>query len=205
MHASEVERSRVDVPVGLETHAETNLRFIRYTMERSVVFTALPGRGSILIGVTALAASWLAAAQEDFNSWLTIWLLEAALAVGIAIATTIPKFRELETPAILRPVRNFALGMAPPFLAAAVLTGAFVWSGQFNWIIPGTWLLLYGCGIATGGAFSIRIVPVMGLCFMLLGGLTLFVPPAFHDALLAIGFGGLHIVFGAIITRRYGG
>jgi hypothetical protein len=95
--------------------------------------------------------------------------------------------------------------MAPPFLAAAVLTGAFVWSGQFNWVIPGTWLLLYGCGIATGGAFSIRIVPVMGFCFMLLGGLTLFVPPALHDALLAIGFGGLHIVFGAIITRRYGG
>ncbi len=191
--------------MGLDVRAVANLRFIRQTMERSAVFTSLSGRGAILIGVTAVAASWIASGQAEFTGWLGIWLAEAAVAILIAIATTLPKVRGLETPATLRPIRNFALGMAPPFLAAGVLTAAVAGAEQFNWVIPGMWLLLYGCGIATGGAFSIRIVPIMGLLFMLLGTLALFLPSTLHDALLAFGFGGLHIVFGVIITWRYGG
>ena len=205
MEASHQGPSGVEVPVGLDVRAVANLRFIRQTMERSAVFTSLSDRGAILIGVTAFGASWIASNQAQFTGWLGIWLAEAAVAILIAIATTLPKVRGLETPATLRLIRNFALGMAPPFLAAGVLTAAVAGAEQFTWVIPGMWLLLYGCGIATGGAFSIRIVPVVGLLFMLLGTLALFLPPTLHDALLAFGFGGLRIVFGVIITWRYGG
>ena len=192
-------------PVRLDARAEANLRFIRQTMERSSVFTSLSGRGAILIGVTAVGASWMASRQADFSGWLGIWLAEAAAAILIAATTTLLKVRLSETPAMMRPLRNFAFGMAPPFLAAGVLTVALARDEQLTWMVPGTWLLLYGCGIATGGAFSVRMVPVMGGCFMLLGTLALFVPSTLHDTLLALGFGGLHIVFGVIITRRYGG
>ncbi len=205
MEASHLGPAGVKVPVGLDTRAVANLRFIRQTMERSAVFTSLSGRGAILIGLTAVGASWIGSRQTGFTGWLGIWLAEAAVAILIATATTVPKVRRLETPASLRPIRNFAFGMAPPFLAASVLTVAFARAEPLHWVIPGAWLLLYGCGIATGGAFSVRIVPVMGICFMLLGALTLFAPPGLHDTLLAFGFGGLHIVFGVIITRRYGG
>jgi hypothetical protein len=122
----------------------------------------------------------------------------------IAVAATVWKMRQPASPASLGPLRNFALGLAPPFLAGAVLTVAFLGRNEW-WAIPGIWLLLYGCGITTGGAFSVRIVPVMGLCFMLLGTVTFFVPAGWHDGLLAVGFGGLHLIFGAIVTRRYGG
>ena len=205
MAASHLGPPGAGVSVGLDAHAEANLRFIRQAMERSSVFTSLSGRGAILTGVTAVGASWMASRQAEFTGWLGIWLAEAAVAVLIAATTTLLKVQRSETPAITRPIRNFAFGMAPPFLAAGVLTVALARAEQLHWMIPGAWLLLYGCGIATGGAFSVRIVPVMGCCFMLLGTLALFVPSTLHDTLLAFGFGGLHIVFGVIITRRYGG
>ena len=71
-------------------------------------------------------------------------------------------------------------------------------------LLPGTWLLLYGTGVVTGGAFSVRVIPAMGLAFMALGILGLAVPET-GQTLMVVGFGGLHLGFGAIIAWRYGG
>jgi hypothetical protein len=65
--------------------------------------------------------------------------------------------------------------------------------------------MLYGTGVIAGGAFSVRVVPVMGVCFLATGALALFSPPGLSDLWLGVGFGGLHIVFGAMIARKYGG
>ncbi|HUU14417.1 MAG TPA: hypothetical protein VM182_12030 [Terriglobia bacterium] len=185
-------------------HAVENLRFIRETMERSASFTAVPGRGGILMGLTALGAAAVAAQQAGAHTWLVVWVLEAAVALLIGALAIIRKARTANLPILSGPSRKFALSLAPPLAAGALLTVVLFRAGMMG-AIPGMWLLLYGAGVIAGGSFSVRVVPVMGVCFMTAGAAALFSPPGWGNYYLAAGFGGLHILFGAIIARSYGG
>jgi hypothetical protein len=185
-------------------HAVENLRFIRETMERSASFTAVPGRGGILMGLTALGAAAVAAQQAGAYAWLVVWVLEAAVALMIGALAIIRKARTANLPILSGPSRKFSLSLAPPLLAGALLTVVFFRAGLIS-AIPGMWLLLYGAGVIAGGSFSVRVVPVMGICFMATGAAALFSPAAWGNYYLAAGFGGLHILFGTIIARSYGG
>jgi hypothetical protein len=190
-------------PPALHTHAIANIAFIRDTMERAGAFTAVPGWGGVLMGATALATTVLAGPPRDSRRWLVTWLAEAAVAVAIASIAMVRKARRSGSPLNTRPAQRFALGFVPPIAAGAVLTVEFAATGATA-RLPGCWLLLYGAAVATGGAFSVPIVPVMGLCFMVLGALA-FAAPAWGHLFMAAGFGGLQIAFGLIIARRYGG
>jgi hypothetical protein len=181
-----------------------DLRFIRDTMERSAAFTAVSGWGQVLLGVTAIVAAVLAARQATSFAWLRVWLGEGLLAAAIGLLACTWKANRRGLPLFSGPARKVALGLAPPLVAGAFLTFLLFRSG-FQSALPATWLLLYGAGIMTGGSFSVPIVPVMGLCFMLLGGLAVLGPVTLGNWFLAAGFGGLHIIFGLWIARRHGG
>jgi hypothetical protein len=181
-----------------------NLRFIRETMERAGAFTAVPGWGGCIIGATAIVAAVLAARQPGTEGWLITWLMEGMLAIGIGSIAVKFKAEASDQPVLSAPARRFALSFAPPLAVGALLTVVLYRAG-LTAAIPGTWLLLYGTGVVTGGAYSVRVVPMMGLCFMLLGGVALFCPLPIANVLLGIGFGCLHLVFGFIIARRFGG
>jgi len=191
-------------PVALDDRARDNLRFIRETMERAGSFTALPGWGVIAMGITAIGAAVIASQQGSPFAWLVTWIVEAAIAIAIAGWTMVSKARETGSSLFSGPGRRFVYSFAPPLFAGALLTLLLVRMGIDN-AIAGVWLLLYGTGVVTGGAFSIRIVPLMGLCFMVEGAVAFFCPPSWGNAFLAAGFGGLHILFGAVIARKYGG
>jgi hypothetical protein len=180
-----------------------DLRYIRETMERSSAFTATSGWGQVLMGLTALLAAALAAQQKTPNAWLLVWLAEAVVAVTIAFIAMYRKARRAGLPLTSGPCRKFALGFLPCVVVAMLLTVAFSRLG-LTALMPALWLLLYGAGVITGGAFSIPLLPAMGTSFLLAGGLALFFP-AWGDILMAIGFGGLHILFGAGIASRHGG
>lgn len=188
----------------LSPNPADDLRFIRDTMERSAAFTAVSGWGQVLLGFTAIAAAAIAARQVSQFAWLRVWLAEAILAVSIALLSCFWKANRRGLPLFSGPARKVAVSLAPPLMAGAFLTFLLVRAG-FPSALPATWLLLYGAGIMTGGAFSVAIVPVMGLCFMLLGGLAVLAPAAWGNIFLAAGFGGLHVIFGFLIARRHGG
>lgn len=191
-------------PRPLHDRALDNLQYIRSTMERAGSFTAVPGWGMVAVGVTALAATWVASRQPRDAAWLAVWLGEAVLGVAIGGAALVRKARVANDPLLSGPGRRFGLGFLPPLIVGGLLTLALHQAGLFH-RMPGTWLLLYGTAVVTAGAFSVRVVPLMGLCFMLLGAGALFAPTGWWPGFMAAGFGGLHIVFGSIIARRYGG
>ncbi|MBA2459180.1 MAG: hypothetical protein H0V43_09545 [Gemmatimonadales bacterium] len=197
-----VPRSRADTP-ALHARAMDNLSFIRQTMERATAFTAVPGWGGVGMGAIAFAATVLAwdASPDD---WLATWLGASVAALGIGGWAMVRKARHGGTPVLSHSGRRFVLSYVPPILVGGLLTIVLVRAGLHS-SLPGTWLLLYGTGVVTGGAFSVRVVPLMGICFMLLGTAALFGPAAWGNVFMAGGFGLLHVVFGLIIARRYGG
>lgn len=191
-------------PDALHARAMDDLRFIRRTMEGAASFTALSGWGGVVIGLTAFPAAYLAARASAPRVWMRTWLIEAVVGVLIGVGMTVRKARLARQPLFGRPGRKFALTFATPLAAGAILTIPLYYGGYAT-LLPGMWLLLYGTAFTTAGAFSVSAVPVMGLSFMVVGTAALAAPAAWGDVLMAAGFGGLHVLYGALIARRHGG
>ncbi|MGB7727767.1 MAG: hypothetical protein WBL50_07030 [Candidatus Acidiferrum sp.] len=191
-------------PIPIDARAADHLRYIRETMESAAEFTAVPGWGGVAMGITALAAAFLAARQATPRAWVAVWLAEAFVAVAIAAPAAATKARRANSSLFSGPGRKFVLSFAPPIMVGGLLTLAIFQLGAVS-ALPGVWLLLYGTAIVTGGAFSVRAVPIMGLCLMALGGAALFAPAAWGDMFMAAGFGLIQIAFGIWIALRYGG
>jgi hypothetical protein len=191
-------------PVPLHLRAMDNLSFIRGAIERAGSFTAVSGKGQIAVGLTALAAAWIAAGRATRGEWVWVWIAEALLALVISAWAIARKARAADLPLFTGASRKFALSFGLPIVVGALLTPPLLHSSASD-RLPGLWLALYGTGIVTGGLFSVAVVPVMGICFLLLGACALYGPPAWGDPLMAAGFGGLHMAFGVAIARRYGG
>jgi hypothetical protein len=201
-------------PPALHDRAIQDLSFIRRTMEGAASFTDVPGWGLVAVGVTALGAAAFAASQPTAFRWLAVWLLEALLGATLGTALMFRKMhrRAEDGPLLSIPARKFLFGFWPAVVAGAILTvaladrgGIYEPLGRAPQVLPGLWLLLYGVGVITAGAFSVRAVPLMGIGFMIFGACSLLLPTVAGDIFLALGFGGLQIGFGIFIARRHGG
>ena len=188
-----------------------NLKIIRETMERSSTVTSVSGLGVMGMGVIALIGAYVAPLQTSDETRIYIWLAIAVIGCMTGIASTWHQSRTRGPVTRLSAGRRFGLALAPPIIAGLVLTDFFMRQSQFD-LMPGTWMLLYGAGVITAGAFSVRLIPLMGIVFMILGAIGLYLPDSWFqpvwqhmapiDFYLGLVFGGIHLLFGAIITVK---
>ena len=203
-------RKYVPSQAGIEESAPQSrdaldqLHFIRHTMESATSFTAVPGWGTVALGLTAIAAALVARSLDSRVIWVLLWLGEAVLAGLISLVAMVKKTGSLAKLAASIPARKCALSLVPPLAAGGVLT-LIMMDHHLYGILPGMWLMLYGVAVITGGAFSVRVVPVMGNCFAVFGTIALALPASWANGIMAAGFGGLHVLFGMIIARKHGG
>ena len=190
--------------VNIGDRAIDNLKFIRDTMERSTHFTAVPGYGGMLMGLTAIVAAYIANGQAYINEWLFTWMAEAFLAFAIGLLAMWQKSKIAGSSLTSVPARKFALSFVPPLMVGIAITLGLWRFGHYEVLMP-VWMLSYGAAVVCGGAFSVRVIPVMGWCFMACGAAAFAMPAGYGHWMMAASFGLLHIVFGAIIARRYGG
>ena len=201
-----IRKEQIDTkePVNISDRAIDNLQFIRDTIERSTHFTAVPGYGGIFMGATAIAAAIIANFQPAIRDWLIVWLAEAFLAFAVGLFAMWQKSKITKTSLLSVPARKFAMSFLPPLLCGVLITFGLWRFGHFEMMIP-VWILCYGAAVTCGGAFSVKAVPIMGWCFMALGGTAFILPAGFGNWMMALSFGVLHIVFGIIIARKFGG
>jgi len=196
------ERERPTPSVG--DRAVSDLDFIRSTIERSGRFPAVSGAGGVFMGVVGLAAAIVSSRFESREAWLGTWLGAAAAAFLGGAWSTRRKAAAQDVPLFSGLGRKFLLGLSPGLVAGAVLTAVLVRTEQYD-ALPATWLLLFGAAVTSGGAFSVRAVPLIGAGFMALGVVACFSPATWGTPLLGLGFGVLLLIGGLWIARRHGG
>lgn len=189
---------------SIQGRAEQDLHFIRETMERSAGFTAVSGRGGMVMGALALAAAALASQEPEPLNQVLVWVGVAPLAAGVNLWFMRRKAAFAGLLLLSVAGRGFAWGIVPPVLAGALLTVALIRAEAWH-VLPGLWLILYGVAVLAGGMRSLPVVRGLGVLFLGVGVLALSTPGEWGNAWMAVGFGGLNLSAGWIVARRHGG
>jgi hypothetical protein len=197
-----VSNPRSDNTVAIDSHALGTLNYIRASIEAAGAF-AVPGSAGIAMGVVGTTATVLASLPWLAAYWLEIWLLAAmgGSAIGVVLVARHPTQGSM----LYRgPARKFVLSLCPALLAGAALTFVF-WQEGLTFLIPGMWLLLYGCAVLTASlmtsAAAVRLIALMGALFVVCGVIAFQLPLRWHNYVLGMGFGALHLLFGNLIGR----
>ena len=190
-------------PIPIESRALGTLAYIRTSIDASGSM-AVPGMAGVTMGIIGILAALATAIPSLAARWLAIWLIAAPVALAVGAALMAREAAQSGHARYLGPVRKFLLCLCPALFAGAALTGV-LWRAGFVQLLPGVWLLLYGCAVLSASTVTVartmRLIGSMGALFMLLGVLALLAPAALHNVMLGMGFGALHTLFGIVIGR----
>lgn len=197
-------------PEALHERAEKNLQYIRELMESSTSFTGVSGIGYMLAGLSAFLATWVAALQDNSFAWLLVWMAELIVAGSLAIGFTVNKAQRQGESLWSSNGKKVLFAFSPPMAVGAVLTVSMTQLNNIE-LLPGIWLCVYGAAVMTAGAYSVAVLPLMGAIFLLAGtGAIFMISPgpqmlAIGNLYLGTAMGCLHLIFGYVIWKDYGG
>ncbi len=190
-------------PIPIESRALGTLAYIRTSIETANSM-AVPGMAGIVMGLIGILATIVTSFPRGASHWLSIWLVAAVIALLVGGAMMAREAAQSGHARYLGPVRKFLLCLCPALMAGGVLT-LVLWHAGTTGLIPGVWLLLYGCAVLSASTVTIartmRLICIMGGLFMLLGLLTFVAPATTHTLILGMGFGALHSIFGVLIGQ----
>ncbi|HEY7886753.1 MAG TPA: hypothetical protein VIC29_00800 [Steroidobacteraceae bacterium] len=189
--------------VAMDSHALGTLNYIRASIDAAGAF-AVPGTAGIAMGLVGVAAAGVASIPALAAHWLIIWLVAATVGAGVGVILVARHRSGIGLPLYRGPARRFVLCLCPALLAGGVLTAVLYQAGEAQ-LLPGVWLLLYGCAVLSAALMTapamMRLIGTMGGLFVVCGALAFEISPRWHNVLLGGGFGLLHLVFGYLIGR----
>jgi hypothetical protein len=200
------------VDPGSAQSARENLLYIRRTLEAAGQLTAVPGKCLIAAGLMAIAgavvngfitgAPW--AGGPHPHAALATWAVVLCVSLAIVLPGIYRKSLQMCTPIQPPLVRKLLWSLCPALFVGGLLTHLAVLSNQLDWL-PVIWLGCYGAAVTNGGQVSVAPVRYMGVCFLVAAGGAAFSPAGLGLAWLVLGFGWLHLAYGAYIAWRHNG
>lgn len=192
--------------------AHENLQYIRKTLDDAGRFTAVPGKGLMAAGIATCAgvavnllvtgAPWGDGPGAQLA--LEVWGIVLVISLAIVSYGIYRKSRQTQTRLRAPLVRKLLWSLCPALFVGGVLTHLAVRTHNLGWL-PAIWLGCYGAAITNGGLVSVAPVRYLGLCLLAAAAGAALSPQSLGLAWLAIGFGWLHLVFGAFIAWRHNG
>lgn len=198
-----------------------DLKEIRSMMEKSSRFISLSGLSGISAGVIALigavVAGWYIGSHIEDLSYtvetvrnvrmehVVFLLLDAIvvllLALGSATYFALRKARMQDLPIWNKAAELTLINLLIPLAAGAVFCFILYYYGIYILIAPAT-LLFYGLALLNASKYTLFEVRYLGI-FEIILGLAGMMIPGYSLILWALGFGILHIIYGAVMYYRY--
>ena len=206
------------------------IKDIKQMMERSSRFISLSGWSGISAGICALVGAGFAynvismsryAADNDLGEMQHPYLNNGSISVHeligdkliiIAALTfigalvsafffTYSRSRKTNTPIWGTSAQRLLVNVSIPMMAGGAFLLKLIQHGSYSVIAPGC-LLFYGLALLNGSKYTLGEIRYLGYCEIILGIVSCWFT-GWGLYFWAVGFGVLHILYGAVMLNKY--
>lgn len=209
----------------MDSHSHASLETlqdIRNIMDRSARFVSLAGMSGIWAGAVALAGAYIAhnllqkpgyeyigkTRGDELQNFDQITVNLLLLGIGVfavalagAFYFTWKKAKRNNHSLWNNASRQLLVQTFFPMLAGGVFSFSFIYHGAGMFVAPAC-LVFYGLALISGSRHTLSDIRYLGMLDVALGCCSLFFP-GFGLIFWALGFGVLHIIYGAMMWNKY--